>query len=215
MAASSPATWRRRRRAADCARRPARRPARRSRDRAVDVGSADPRALRRRQLRGGAARRHAPHHRAAAHRLGADHSAFLSHGRLRHRQASRRARGDQRHRAEGQGRQAGLQALGQRFRHQGAGARVAEGAGRQCELDRRRHAQAQAFRYRRRGGDAERADHADHPQCRDQIAVGDFQRDARPRRCAPATASSNRTNIRAAPRRCRISACTGSRISPR
>ena len=35
-------------------------------------GSADPRALRRRQLRGRAARRHAPDHRAAADRVGAD-----------------------------------------------------------------------------------------------------------------------------------------------
>ena len=187
----------------------------RAADRAVDVGPADPRALRRRQLRGRAARRHAPHHRAAADRLGADHSAFLSHRRLRHRQASRRARGDQRHGAEGQGRQAGLQAFGQRFRHQGAGAGAAARAGRQCELDRSRHAQAQAFRRRRRGGDAERSDHADHPQCRDQIAVRDLQRDARTRGARPRRASSNRTNIRAAPRRCRTSACTASRISPR
>ena len=39
---------------------------------------------------------------------------------------------------------------------------------RQCELDRRRHAQAQAFRHRRGGGDAGRADHPDHSQGRDQ-----------------------------------------------
>jgi hypothetical protein len=70
------------------------------------------------------ARRHAPHHRAAADRVGADHSAFLSDDRLRHRQASRGARGDQRRGAQGQGRQARLQALGQRFRHQGFGARA-------------------------------------------------------------------------------------------
>jgi pyruvate dehydrogenase E2 component (dihydrolipoamide acetyltransferase) len=75
----------------------------RSRGRAVDVGSADPRALRRRQLRAYSARRHASHHRAAANRLGADHSAFLSHRRLRHRQARRRPRGDQRYGAKGQG----------------------------------------------------------------------------------------------------------------
>ena len=51
-----------------------------------------------------AARRHAPDHRAAADGVGADHPAFLSDDRLRHRQAARGARGDQRRRAEGQGR---------------------------------------------------------------------------------------------------------------
>jgi pyruvate dehydrogenase E2 component (dihydrolipoamide acetyltransferase) len=86
MAASSPATLPRPRKARACAHR-GRGGGCRSRDRAVDVGPADPRALRRRQLRAYSARRHAPHHRAAAHRLGADHSAFLSHRRLRHRQA--------------------------------------------------------------------------------------------------------------------------------
>ena len=91
---------------------------------------------------------------------------YLTH-RLRHRQASGRARGDQRRRAEGQGRQAGLQAFGQRLRHQGAGAGAAARARRQCDLDRSRHAQAQAFRRRRRGGAARRPDHADHPQRRD------------------------------------------------
>ena len=93
----------------------------------------------------------------------ADHPAFLSDDGLQHRQAPGRARGDQRRRAQGQGRQAGLQAFGQRLRHQGAGARAAAHPRRQCELDRRRHAQAQAFRRRRRGGDAGRPDHADRP----------------------------------------------------
>ena len=65
-----------------------------------------------------------------------------------------RARGDQRGGAQGQGRQAGLQAFGQRLRAQGAGARVATHPRRQRELDRRRHAQAQAFRHRRRRGAA-------------------------------------------------------------
>ena len=74
-------------------------------------------------------------------------------------------------------RQAALQALGQRLRHQGDGDRAAADSGRQCDLDRRRHAQAQAFRHRRRGGDAGRPDHADHPQGRDQVAVDDLQRD--------------------------------------
>ena len=77
------------------------------------------------QLRGRPARRHAPHHRAAADRVGADRSAFLSDDRLRHRQAARRARGDQRRGAEGQGEEAALQALGQRLRHQGDGDRAA------------------------------------------------------------------------------------------
>ena len=39
---------------------------------------------------------------------------------------------------------------------------------RQCELDRKRHAQAQAFRRRRRGRDAGRADHADRAPGRDR-----------------------------------------------
>ena len=43
-----------------------------------------------------------------------------------------------------------------------------------------RHGQAQAFRHRRRRRDARRADHADHPQRREQVAVDDFQRDEGP-----------------------------------
>ena len=78
---------------------------------------------------------------------------------------------------EGQGKEAALQALGQRLRHQGDGGRAAADSGLQRELDRRRHAQAQAFRHRRGGRDAGRADHADHPQGRDQDAVGNFRRD--------------------------------------
>ena len=89
---------------------------------------------------------------------------FLSHDRLRDRQAARRARGDQRVRAKGQGKEAALQALGQRLRHQGDGGRAAEDPELQRELDRRRHAQAQAFGHRCCGRDAGRADHADHPQ---------------------------------------------------
>ena len=196
-------------------RAPAAAPASAPLDRAVDVGPADPRALRRRQLRFRAARRHAPHHCAATDRVGADHSAFLPDHRLRHRQAARGARGDQRLGAQGQGRQAGLQAFGQRFRHQGAGAGAATRAGRQCELDRCRHAQAQAFRRRRCRRHAERPDHADHPQCRNQIALRHLQRDEGTRGDGRGRASSSRTNIRAAPRRYRTSACTASRISPR
>ena len=98
----------------------------------------------------------------------ADHPAFLSDARLQHRQAAGGARGDQRGGAEGQGRQARLQALGQRLRHQGAGARAAARARRQRHLDRSRHAQAQAFRRRRRGRDAGRPDHAGRPQGGDE-----------------------------------------------
>ena len=101
---------------------------------------------------------------------------YLTH-RLRHRQAPGRARGDQRRRAEGQGRQAGLQDLGQRFRHQGAGDGAAARARRQRHLDRGRHAQAQALRRRRRGLHSRRADHAGRAPCRHQIALGDLQRD--------------------------------------
>ena len=73
-----------------------------------------------RQLRGRPARQHAQDHRAAAGRGEADHSAFLPDARLQYRQAPGRTRGDQCRSAQGQGRQARLQALGQRLRHQGA-----------------------------------------------------------------------------------------------
>ena len=46
---------------------------------------------------------------------------------------------------------------------------------RQCELDRSRHAEAQAFRRRRRGRHAGWADHADHSLGRNKIAIDDFQ----------------------------------------
>ena len=55
-------------------------------------------------------------------------------------------------------------------------------AGRQCLLDRRRHAEAQARRCRRRRVDPRRADHADHPRRRPQDAVGDLERDEGSRR---------------------------------
>ena len=73
--------------------------------------------------------------------------------------------------------EAALQALGQRLRHQGDGDRAAADSRRQCQLDRKRHAQAQAFRHRRCRRDARRPDHADHPQGRDQ----DRCRRSRPR----------------------------------
>ncbi len=106
-------------------------------DRAGDVGQADPFAVRGRLLRDRAARRHAPHHRAASDCGDAERSDLLPHHRLRHRPAARRARADQCRRTEGQGEEAALQALGQRLRHQGARGRVAAGAGLQCQLDRR------------------------------------------------------------------------------
>ena len=214
-AASSRATSRPRSPARACAAAPAAAAAGCAAVAPSDVGRADPRAVRGRQLRGRAARRHAPHHRAAADAVDADHPAFLSDDRLQHRQAPGRARGDQRRRAEGQGRQAGLQALGQRLRHQGAGAGAAAHARRQRELDRRRHAQAQAFRRRRRGGDAGRPDHADRPPGRDEVALDHLQRDeglrrARPRPQAQAGGIPGRHHAR-----CPTSACTASRISPR
>ena len=73
-----------------------------------------------------------------------------------------------------------------------------------------RHAQAQAFRHRRRRRDARRADHADHPQGRDQVAVDHLERDEglrRPRAGAKTQAGgiSGRHH-----RRCPTSACTAS-----
>ena len=149
------------RQGAESARRRTGRCGTRAVDRAGDVRRQGARAVRGRLLRGRAARQHAPRDRAAADRVDADHSAFLSDDRLRHRQTDGGARGDQRVGAEEQGGQAGLQALGQRLRREGARGRAAEGPGRQCELDRKRHAQAQAFRRGRRGGAAGRPDHAD------------------------------------------------------
>ena len=66
-----------------------RRRARGSAERRRDQG-----ALCARQLRGSAARRHAPHHRGAAD-AGRDRSALLSHDRHRHRSADRAARRSQ------------------------------------------------------------------------------------------------------------------------
>ena len=71
-------------------------------------------AVRARLLRGGPARQHAQDHRAPPHRGEADDPAFLPDGGLRDRRAVGAARADQRRRAEGQGRQAGLEGLGQR-----------------------------------------------------------------------------------------------------
>ena len=101
-----------------CVRRRLRRPRRMTDD-------AGPRALRGGQLRARAARRHAQGRRRAPHRIQADRPAFLPDARLQDRCAAGAARADQRRGAEGQGRQAGLQALGQRLRHEGLGAGAA------------------------------------------------------------------------------------------
>ena len=184
-AASSPATSPRRRRARACRPlqprpHPLPRPARHAADgadRAGALGRENPRAVCARLVRGDAARQHAPDHRAAAHARQADDPAFLPDHRLRYRQAPDRARGDQRRRAQGQGRKARLENLGQRFRHQGAGGGADARARRQRHLDRGRSAQAQARRRRRRGRHNRRPDHADRAPGRHEIAVGDLQRD--------------------------------------
>ena len=79
-------------------------------------------AVRARLLRGDPARQHAQDHRAPPHRGAPDDAALLPHHGLRDRRAPEAARADQRRRAEGQGRQAGLEGLGQRHGDQGAGA---------------------------------------------------------------------------------------------
>ena len=67
----------------------------------ADGGRPDRDAVRAGHLRGRAARQHPQDHRAAAGRSEADHPAFLSDRRLRHRRADGGARGHQRRRAEG------------------------------------------------------------------------------------------------------------------
>ena len=146
----------------------------------------------------------------------ADHPAFLSHRRRRRSDALLTMREEANAaRAEGQGRRAGLQALGQRFRHQGAGAGVAARARRQRGLGRRPHSALSAFRHRRRGRDRRRPDHAGDPQRREQ------NRSPRsPTRCAisPSARAAKKlkpaTNTRAASARSPISACTACANSP-
>ena len=114
-------------------------------------------AVRGRRLRGSAARLHAPHDRDAADRGQADHSAFLSDRRFGDRPADRHARGGQCRRAAGQRRPAGVQALAQRFHHQGLGDGAATRAGSQCRVGRRPHPAFHPFRYWRGGGARRRA----------------------------------------------------------
>ena len=78
------------------------------------------------------------------------------------------ARGGERGRAEGRGRQARLQALGQRPRHQGLGGGAAARAGRQRGVGGGSHPALQAFRHRRCGRDRRRADHAGDPAGRER-----------------------------------------------
>ena len=65
--------------------------------------------------------------------------------------------------------------LGQRFRHQGARACASARTGCQRDLDRRRHAPAQALRHRRCGVHTRRTDHPGHPQGRAEIAFRHLQ----------------------------------------
>ena len=109
-------------------------------------------ALPGRRVRGGAARRHARNHRAPPGRGQADHPAFLSCRRRDDGCAPENPRGGQRRRAK-----RFIQALGQRFRHQGAGARLAARARRQRGVGRRPHPALQAFRCRCRGRDRRQA----------------------------------------------------------
>ena len=62
--------------------------------------------------------------------------------------------------------------------------------------------------------DPGRADHADRAPRRDEVAVGDLQRDEGLRRARARAGSSSPRSTRAAPARCRTSACMASRISP-
>ena len=103
----------------------------------------------------------------------------LSHRRLRHRQAHGRARGDQRAGAEGKDGKPAYKLSVNDFVIKALALALQRVPDGECELDRRRDAPPQAFRHRRRGRAAVRADHADHPPGRDQIAVRDLERDAR------------------------------------
>ena len=124
------------------------------------------------------ARQHAQDHRAAAGRGQVDDPAFLPDARLRTRRAAGATHAAQRRspdEEDGQGRRAGLQAVGQRHGHQGDGVGIARRADRQRILDGKRHGAAQARRCRRRRLDPRWADHPDHSACRHQDAVGHCQ----------------------------------------
>ena len=82
---------------------------------------------------------------ARLHAGEADHSAFLSDRRCRDRPAPQAARGGERGGAQGPGRQARLQALGQRFRHQGLGGGAAARAGGERGVGGGSHPALRAF----------------------------------------------------------------------
>ena len=112
------------------------------------------------------------HHRPAPHAVEADHPAFLSDGRLPHRRPARRAQRINAHGA--QGRSARLQALGQRLRHQGAGAGAAAGAAPPTRPGPKAARCATACRHRRGRGLRGRAVHARHSPRRAEIACRKF-----------------------------------------
>ena len=122
--------------------------------------------VRGRHLRGSAPRRHAQDHRQAPRRVEADGAALLPVARLRARRAHGAARADQRGRRQGQGRQARLQALGQRLRHQGARHRAPARAGRERGLGRGPHPEDEALGCGRGGRHRGRPVHAGRAQGR-------------------------------------------------
>ena len=128
-------------------------------------------ALSRRAVRGSAARRHAQDHRHAAGAGEADHPAFLSHRRRRHRRgcwrcARRRTPPRRRTRTATPAYQLSVNDLVIKMLGGGAAAR----AGRQRGVGGGPHPALQAFRHRRRGRDRGRADHAGDPAGRAEDA---------------------------------------------
>ena len=136
-------------------------------------------ALPGRRVRGGAARRHARDHRAAAGRGQADHPALLSDRRRDDGCAAENPRGGQRRRAR---RAAAYKLSVNDFVIKALALALAARAGRQRGVGRRPHPALQAFRRRRRGRDRRRAAHAGDPQRRGQVALRHLQRDEGPRR---------------------------------
>ena len=130
----------------------------------------------------------------------ADHPAFLPDDRLPRSTSCWQLRErDQRRRAEGRGRQARLQALGQRLRHQGAGAGAAARARRQRHLDRGRH--AASHKHSDVGVAVAIPGGLITPIIRhaeQQVAVADLQRDEGPRRARAHAQAEARRNTRAA-----------------
>ena len=84
-----------------------------------------------------------------------------------------------------QGEEACVEAVGQRFRHQGVGDSAAKGAGCQRDLGRGSHPSAPRERCRRRRGGGRRALHPRRARRRDEAAFGDLDGDAGPRGAGP------------------------------